>query len=40
MARSSAGGQVVHGPQQVPGGSFILMGVDPQGARFALVGSR
>ena len=36
----SAGGQIVHGPQEVPGGSFILMGVDPQGARFALVGSR
>jgi hypothetical protein len=24
----------------VPGGSFILMGVDPQGAGFSLVGSR
>ncbi len=36
----SAGGQVVLGPQEVPGGSFILMGVDPQGALFALLGSR
>ena len=36
----SAGGQIVHGPQEVPGGDFILMGVDPQGAGFALVGSR
>jgi uncharacterized protein len=33
----SAGGQVVHGPVQVPGGSWIINGVDPQGAMFALV---
>jgi predicted enzyme related to lactoylglutathione lyase len=33
----SAGGQVVHGPVQVPGGSWIINGVDPQGALFALV---
>ena len=33
----SAGGQVVHGPMQVPGGSWIINGVDPQGAMFALV---
>ena len=36
----SAGGQIVHGPQEVPGGGFILKGVDPQGASFALLGSR
>jgi len=36
----SAGGQVVHGPQEVPGGGFVVMGVDPQGALFALMGSR
>jgi uncharacterized protein len=36
----AAGGQIVYGPQEVPGGDFILMGVDPQGASFALVGSR
>jgi predicted enzyme related to lactoylglutathione lyase len=36
----AAGGQIVHGPQEVPGGSFIVMGVDPQGASFALVGDR
>jgi len=36
----SAGGQVVFGPEQVPGGDFILMGVDPQGAAFALLGRR
>jgi uncharacterized protein len=33
----SAGGQVIHGPVQVPGGSWIINGVDPQGAMFALV---
>lgn len=34
------GGQVVHGPQEVPGGGFIIQGVDPQGAFFALTGPR
>jgi predicted enzyme related to lactoylglutathione lyase len=33
----SAGGQVIHGPVQVPGGSWIINGVDPQGGMFALV---
>jgi uncharacterized protein len=33
----SAGGQVIHGPMQVPGGSWIINGLDPQGAMFALV---
>ena len=33
----SAGGKVVHGPQEVPGGSWIVNAVDPQGAMFALV---
>lgn len=32
-----AGGQVVHGPQQVPGGSWIAQGIDPQGVLFAMV---
>jgi predicted enzyme related to lactoylglutathione lyase len=36
----SGKGQVVHGPQEVPGGGFILMGIDPQGGLFALLGSR
>jgi predicted enzyme related to lactoylglutathione lyase len=36
----SAGGQVLLGPDQVPGGDFILMGADPQGAHFALFGKR
>jgi predicted enzyme related to lactoylglutathione lyase len=34
----SGGGTVVHGPQEVPGGERILIGTDPQGAEFALVG--
>ena len=33
----SAGGQIVNGPMEVPGGDFILMGIDPQGAFFALL---
>ena len=31
------GGQVVMGPHEVPGGSWIVQAVDPQGANFALV---
>jgi len=31
------GGQVTHGPMEVPGGSWIVQGTDPQGASFALV---
>ncbi len=37
---SEAGGQVMHGPQEVPGGNWIIQGRDPQGAMFALVGPR
>lgn len=32
-----SGGMVMHGPQEVPGGAWILMCRDPQGAAFALV---
>lgn len=32
------GGQVVMGPHEVPGGDHIVIGMDPQGAEFALVG--
>jgi predicted enzyme related to lactoylglutathione lyase len=32
------GGKVALGPMEVPGGDFILIGFDPQGAEFALVG--
>jgi uncharacterized protein len=34
------GGQVTNGPMEVPGGSWIVQGKDPQGAMFALVGQR
>ena len=34
---TDAGGKVVHGPMQVPGGAWIVQGVDPQEATFALV---
>lgn len=31
------GGQVTNGPMQVPDGSWVVQGLDPQGATFALV---
>jgi hypothetical protein len=34
----SKGGKITMGPIQVPGGDYIVIGVDPQGAEFALVG--
>jgi predicted enzyme related to lactoylglutathione lyase len=34
---TASGGQVLMGPQEVPGGSQIIQGMDPQGAMFALV---
>jgi predicted enzyme related to lactoylglutathione lyase len=34
------GGRVANGPMEVPGGDHILIGFDPQGAEFALVGSK
>jgi len=37
---TGAGGQVLNGPQEVPGGAWILQCLDPQGAMFALVGHR
>jgi uncharacterized protein len=41
MARvKDGGGQIVFGPQQVPGGSWILQCLDPQGAMFAMVGPK
>ncbi len=33
----TAGGQIINGPHPVPGGSWIVHCVDPQGATFALV---
>lgn len=34
------GGSIAFGPQQVPGGDWVINAVDPQGAHFSLVGSR
>jgi hypothetical protein len=34
------GGKIMQGPHQVPGGSWIVQAADPQGAAFALLGSR
>lgn len=33
----AAGGKVINGPMEVPGGSWIVQGIDPQGAMFSLV---
>jgi predicted enzyme related to lactoylglutathione lyase len=33
----AGGGQIVMGPMEVPGGSWVVQGIDPQGAHFALV---
>jgi uncharacterized protein len=32
------GGKIMMGPMEVPGGDHIVIGIDPQGAEFALVG--
>ena len=34
------GGRIVNGPMEVPGGAWVLQGIDPQGAYFALTGKR
>lgn len=36
----AGGGTLAHGPMEVPGGAFIAVAQDPQGAWFALVGPR
>src|SRR5579863_3001033 len=36
----AGGGQVINGPHQVPGGSWVVQGLDPQGAMFALVSTK
>ncbi|HST36776.1 MAG TPA: VOC family protein [Allosphingosinicella sp.] len=33
----TAGGQILFGPMEVPGGERVLVGLDPQGASFGLV---
>ncbi len=35
-----AGGTLIHGPAEVPGGAFIAVARDPQGAHFAVVGPK
>jgi len=35
-----ADGTVIHGPSEVPGGAFIAIARDPQGAAFAVAGPR
>jgi uncharacterized protein len=39
-AVTDGGGQILHGPIEIPGGEYSLNGMDPQGAMFALVGPR
>ena len=34
------GGKVMNGPMEVPGGDWIVQGIDPQGAMFSLVGGK
>ena len=36
----ASGGQVLMGPHEVPGGEWIVVAVDPQGAGFGLVGPK
>src|SRR5262249_38132919 len=36
----AGGGQVINGPMQVPGDSWIVQGRDPQGAMFSLVSTK
>jgi predicted enzyme related to lactoylglutathione lyase len=37
---TQGGGKIVNGPMEVPGGSWIVQCIDPQGAMFALVGPK
>ncbi|HVU31768.1 MAG TPA: VOC family protein [Sphingomicrobium sp.] len=37
-AAEARGGRIAVGPMEVPGGDHIVIGTDPQGAEFALVG--
>ena len=36
----AGGGKVINGPMQVPGGSWIIQGLDPQGAMFSLLSDK
>ena len=37
---TAAGGTIINGPMEVPGGSWIVQALDPQGAMFALLGPK
>jgi predicted enzyme related to lactoylglutathione lyase len=37
---NAAGGTIINGPMEVPGGSWIVQALDPQGAMFALVSAK
>src|SRR5690606_35439275 len=37
-AMERLGGKALHGPAEVPGGGYIVMGQDSRGAAFAMVG--
>jgi uncharacterized protein len=39
-AITANGGQIINGPMEVPGDDWIVQGIDPQGAMFALVGAK
>lgn len=39
-ATEKGGGKILHGPMEVPGGEHIVIGMDPEGVAFALVGDR
>ena len=40
QAITEGGGQVLNGPNEIPGGEFALNAIDPQGAAFGIVGPR
>ena len=40
QAITEGGGQVLNGPNEIPGGEFALNAMDPQGAAFGIVGPR
>jgi len=40
QAAEENGGTIAIGPHQVPTGDYIIIGFDPQGAEFALVGGQ
>lgn len=37
---TEAGGRVIQGPDEIPGGSFSVVAADPEGANFGFVGER